>query len=410
MKEGKKMATVRKRVLPSGEVRWLVDYRDQAGERRFKQFRTRAAAVAYETRVRGELVAGTHVPDSAAITVSEAAALWIQRAELDGLEYATVRQYRQHASHIKPLLGSKKLSSLSRPAVEAFKDALLKTRSRAMAKAILGSLKGIIKEAQRRGLAGHNVASDVQVKISKRHEEHVVIPAPEHIRALFAKAAEKWPLTTLETDCKTVACCWRPLIVTATLTGLRCSELRGLTWAHVDFGAGVIRVRQRADLRNNMGPPKSKAGRRDVPMSPMVANTLKAWKLACPVTKRDLVFPAQSGGIVTNGTIHRSCWGPLQRACGLVERVPRLHAVGAPVRDENGNPIIDEVPIYTFHSLRHAAASLFIEQGWSPKKLQSVMGHSTIQMTFDTYGHLWPSAEDDRTALAQIEARLGITG
>jgi integrase len=38
------------------------------------------------------------------------------------------------------------------------------------------------------------------------------------------------------------------------------------------------------------------------------------------------------------------------------------------------------------------------------------MGHSTIQMTFDVYGHLWPSAEDDKAALAQVEARLGITG
>jgi integrase len=316
-------------------------------------------------------------------------------------------------AHIKPMLGAKKLSGLSRPVVEAFKDSLLETRSRAMAKAILASLKGIIKEAQRRGLAGHNVAADVQVKISSRHEEQVVIPTREHIRALLGKATELWPLTTVQTDRKgkqkTIACCWRPLVVTAVFTGLRCSELRGLGWEHVDFTAGVIRIRQRADLRNTMGPPKSKAGRRDVPMSPMVVNTLKAWKLACPVTPLDLVFPAQNRGIVANGTIHRSCWGPLQRACGMVDLVPQRDAAGAPVHDKDGNPIIGEVPIYTFHSLRHAAASLFIEQGWSPKKLQMVMGHSTMQMTFDTYGHLWPSVDDDRAALAQIEARLGIT-
>jgi integrase len=63
-------------------------------------------------------------------------------------------------------------------------------------------------------------------------------------------------------------------------------------------------------------------------------------------------------------------------------------------------------PLYTWHSLRHAAASMFIEQGWSPKRVQAVMGHSTIAMTFDTYGHLWPSLEDDREAMVQMQARL----
>jgi integrase len=60
----------------------------------------------------------------------------------------------------------------------------------------------------------------------------------------------------------------------------------------------------------------------------------------------------------------------------------------------------------TFHSLRHAAASLFIEQGWTPKKVQTVMGHSSIQVTFDTYGKLFPSPDDDLKAMAQVEARL----
>jgi integrase len=59
-----------------------------------------------------------------------------------------------------------------------------------------------------------------------------------------------------------------------------------------------------------------------------------------------------------------------------------------------------------FHALRHAAASLFIEQGWTPKKVQSLMGHSSIQVTFDIYGHLYSDPEDDAKAMAQIEARL----
>jgi integrase len=61
---------------------------------------------------------------------------------------------------------------------------------------------------------------------------------------------------------------------------------------------------------------------------------------------------------------------------------------------------------YTFHALRHVAASLFIEQGWTPKKVQEVMGNQSIRMTYDTYGHLWDDKKGDREAVAQIQARL----
>ena len=63
-------------------------------------------------------------------------------------------------------------------------------------------------------------------------------------------------------------------------------------------------------------------------------------------------------------------------------------------------------PKYSMHNLRHAAASLFIEQGFSPKRVQALMGHSTIQMTFDVYGHLFPSQDSDQEAMRQLQARL----
>jgi integrase len=60
-----------------------------------------------------------------------------------------------------------------------------------------------------------------------------------------------------------------------------------------------------------------------------------------------------------------------------------------------------------FHMLRHAAASLFIKYlGWSPKRLQAVMGCASINMTFDRYGHLFESVEADREAIAKIEAAV----
>lgn len=60
---------------------------------------------------------------------------------------------------------------------------------------------------------------------------------------------------------------------------------------------------------------------------------------------------------------------------------------------------------YGFHSLRHAAASLFIAHlSWTPKRLQTVMGHASIQMTFDLYGHLFEDHEGVREAMKKLEA------
>ena len=81
---------------------------------------------------------------------------------------------------------------------------------------------------------------------------------------------------------------------------------------------------------------------------------------------------------------YERCWTPLQIRCGLVTT--------------------EGEPKYGFHKLRHAAASMFIQYlGWSPKRLQVVMGHSSIQMTFNTYGHLFENVESDRADMAKIE-------
>src|SRR5262249_51731737 len=148
----------------------------------------------------------------------------------EGLEASTVRQYRQHLKlHIAPLIGAVKLSRLTKPAVEEFRDRLLETRSRPLARAILTSLKGVLKEAQRRGLVGHNAASETKVNASKRTKLKIEMPAKDEIRSMLVKSAELWPLTkvqiTRSREQKVVAIPWRPLIVVAIFTGLRCSEL-----------------------------------------------------------------------------------------------------------------------------------------------------------------------------------------
>ncbi len=392
------MSSVRKRTLPSGKAVWQVDYKDQAGNRRSRQFRTKKEADSYETKARAEVAQGIHTPDSVSVTVAAAAELWIEAGQRDGLEASTITQRDQHMRlHIVPLIGDLKLSQLTTPKVEAFKDELLQTRSRQMARAVLTSLKGIIKVARRRGLIAQNPTESVTVdKRRIEDEDDAPIPPKDDIRAMLVKAPETFPLSRVTLGRwvagegrpqRIVPIAWRPLIVTAIFTGMRASELRGLRWSNVDLKAGVIRVRERADRYQKLGPPKSKAGRRDIPLAPMVVNTLKEWRLVSPTTGLDLVFPSEQGTVILHTNLLRQGYYPLLKACGLM------------AKDATDPP-------YPFHSLRHAAASLFIEAGWGPKKIQALMGHSSITVTYDTYGHLFPSPDDDREAMAQLQARL----
>jgi integrase len=166
-----------------------------------------------------------HTPDTATVSVKQAADIWIKRAEAEGLERATVQAYRGLTRHhVIPLLGGTKLSRLTRPSVEAFRDELVKTRSRAMAAKGVRALSSILAEAQRRGLVSQNVAAVVKVSRPSRDKTKVEIPTRDEIRALLDAA---------DAD-------FKPMLLTAVFTGLRASELRGLRWQDIDLKAATI--------------------------------------------------------------------------------------------------------------------------------------------------------------------------
>ena len=173
------MATVRKRSWKSGgeiKTAWIADYFDQGGKRHLKTFATKKAATGWLDTTRHEVKQGMHTPESTSITVAEAAALWIRRGELEKLERSTLNRYRNHVDlHIVPFLGATKLARLTAPGVEQFKDDLLERLSWAMAKKVLGSLKGILAEAVRRGMVAQNAAATVRIRARGRDDRKLAL-------------------------------------------------------------------------------------------------------------------------------------------------------------------------------------------------------------------------------------------
>jgi integrase len=376
--------SVRKRILPSGGTAWQVDYRDSAGVRRARQFSTKREADAFNLRARSELAAGTHTPDNASITVREAGDLWIARCERDKLEAGTLLDYRQHLKlHILPFLASNKLSRLTVPMVNAFRDQLLDAgRSPDMTRRVLKSLAALVGEAQNRGLVATNVVRDITHRRNKRTETRPIMPTQGELQAIVA--ATPAPR--------------RPLVLTALLTGLRSSELRGLQWGDIDFQRDMLSVRRRADRYNKLGPPKSDAGTRDVPMSPMLINTLRSWRLVCPKGDLDLVFPNGAGNIESHANLlHRVFW-PIQLEAGVVVMKEHTDEAGAPIKVPDAK--------YSLHALRHACAALWIAQGFNPKRIQTLMGHASIAVTLDRYGYLFEAHDTGAADMAAIAQRL----
>jgi len=374
------MASVRKRTWTSGgqeKTAWLVAYRDAEKARRFETFPTKRQADSRRKEIENELVRGVHTAKSTSITVANAADLWLQHCEAEGLEPATMIVSRNNLKHhLLPMIGHYKLAELSVPMIEDFRDKLLqrksirhpdKTIARPTVRKVMSHLKSILTEAQRRGLVAQNVAQPVRIDLKSRDQKKLRIgtdiPTKEEVNAILNAAHNPW----------------RTLLTTAALTGMRASELRGLTWKNVDFKNKQIHVSQRLDRYLQMGTTKTAAGDRTIPTAPPVFNALREWELACPKGPLKLVFPSGSG----RGEYHSN----IIRGFEMVQ-------IKAGVVDNNGKPK------YHFHSLRHFCASWLIEQNFSPKRLKALLGHTSISMSYDLYGHLFPSVEDDHAKFA----------
>jgi integrase len=386
------MATVRKRKLASGLIRWQASYVDGAGRRRAKLFDRKSDGETWLIETCHDVARGIHTPGSLSPTVKDAAALWIKRCHEKGLEATTVKGYEEHINlHIVPFIGAKKLSDMTVPACNAFADQLRDAgRTAPMIKKIVRSLGAIFKEARRRGLSAAAPTAGLDLDLPDRDDPRPEIPTKAELQFILGNVAGRW----------------RPLMLVATFCGLRGSELRGLRWLDVDLQARKISVAQRADASHRIGKLKSKAAYRSIHMAPLVVQALREWKLVCPKGELGLVFPNGIGKVESHANILERGLHPILIAGGFTVPVPVLDDAGAVILNNADMPVMRDAPKYGMHSLRHACASLWIESGYNPKQIQKLMGHSSIKVTFDVYGHLFADDDADQRAAEDVEKRL----
>ncbi len=344
-------------------------YSRRDGKTLRKTFPTLAAAKAWRSEAQTQIRRGT-LRGPSDVTIAEAgAALVVGMKEgsirnRSGTPYkpSVIRQYeRSIRIYVRPELGPKKLSSLTRVEVQDFADRLLATGlDPSSVKNTLIPLRVIYRRAFARSEVAINPTAGLELPASRGRRQRIADPIEAAALIEALRPAE------------------RPLWALALYSGLRRGELWALRWEDVNLDAGVIHVRRGWDVHEGEIEPKSGAGIRRVPTARVLRTYLLEQKL-------------RNGG---RGE-YRVLADANNRLCDsttLTAKAKRRWAVAGL------QPI-------GLHECRHTFASLMIAAGVNAKALSTYIGHASIAITMDRYGHLMPGSEAE--AAGRLDAYLG---
>jgi integrase len=335
----------------------------RSGKKIRKSFPTAAAAKAWRADAsvglrRGTMRAGT------SLKLEDAAAAWLLGAQDgsirtrsgDAYKPSALRGYEQALrTRILPDLGPVKLAAIQRADVQDLADRLLAVGlDPSTIRNALMPLRAIFRRAVARGDVAVNPTVGLELPAVRGKRDRIAT-TDEAASLLAALPVEE-----------------RALWATALYAGLRRGELMALEWERVDLQAGLIHVERSYDPKAGIFvAPKSRAGQRNVPIPSVLREHLIAHKLRAGRSD-GLVFPSRNGtpfdDYATKIRANRA-W----KSAGLL-------------------------PI-GLHESRHTFASLMIAAGVNAKALATYMGHASITITLDRYGHLFPGNEDQAAQL-----------
>jgi integrase len=337
-------------------LRWRARYVDERGGEHSKAFSRKVDAQRWLDGQTSAVVAGTHVaPRDAQLTVDQWCDLWLEGYKIhrDG----TVRAARTHIGQIIAEFGGMQLSAVRPSQVKSW-VARLRTDGveASYIYALHSRLSQICSDAVHDGVLGRNPCS-------RRTSPPMGKP-----KVYVATTEQVWAIHDEVPDHLKVA------VLLGAFAGLRVAEVAGLRVDDVDFIRCVVHPKQQWPAK----PLKTDGSDQPIPIPRDLALLLSASVKAYP-----------SDMMVTNGPGTGKC-GPW-----LIERAIR------DVRDK-----IDGLPEgFSFHDLRHYLASLLIASGADIKTVQARMRHATARTTLDTYGHMWPDADEStRTAVGAVIA------
>jgi integrase len=295
----------------------------------------------------------------ARITLADAASKFLALAESGGarnrsgdrFKPSTIRSYRTSLDlHVLPTLGHVRLSEITRGQMQRLVAQMQEAgRSASTIQNAVNSVRAVYGSADLLTSGSIPVVPTVGLRLpARRGRRDRIADVSEASRLLDALPATE-----------------RAVWATALFAGLRHGELRALRWEDIDLAAGQITVRRSWDARTGETAPKSAAGARTVPIVGRLRDALAEHRLLTDRTS-GLVFGRTESRPFCSGTVYN-------RASAAWEA-----AALAPIG---------------LHEARHTFASWLIAAGIDFKKISTYMGHASITITLDRYGHLVPGSQ-----------------
>jgi integrase len=359
------MASIRK--TSSGT--WQVRYRDPNGRGRARNCARKTDATRFAHAVETDKVRGDWLdPRLGKVTFAEWADEWLVQAA--NLKPKTRHDYeRTLVNHVLPAFGDTPIGAIDRMDMRRFSASL--TEAGTGASTLHAAVKvarlvfGVAIDA---GAIKANPASRLRLPRPPRTEMHFL--TPPQVEALAGSIGPTYAT----------------LIRFAAYSGLRAGEIGALRIGRLDFLRGQVEVAESlAEVNGRLlfGPTKTYANRH-VPLPPFLRDELAAHLAGRPHDPDALLFTASHGGPLRHNLFYRRHYKPAVAAAGL------------PVD-------------LRFHDLRHTYAAFCIASTADPYAVMRRMGHSSITVTYNTYGHLFPERDNEiTTGLEDLYRRAGV--
>lgn len=357
------------------DARYRVRYRTPAGESRSKTFERRALAEKFATSVQDSVYAGSYVdPAKGKLRFGEWWEQWT--ASTVNLRPSTRARNDAYARNlILPTFERHQLARIDHLAVQRWvaelTDAGKAPATVAKAYQLLGKS---LRAAVRGRLIAHDPTEGVELPKVERDEQRFLTPA--QVAGLADVIDSRY----------------RAFVLLGAYGGLRLGELAGLRRGRVDLlraRVDVAEILVEVKGHHHYGPPKTKAGRRSVPIPRFVRAALE--EHVAGLGPDDLVFPAVEGGPLRASLFRRRVWAPACVAAGVGS-----WKRGEPTAKDPEGPVVGYEGL-RIHDLRHTAVAFWVAAGATPLEVAKRAGHTSVVTVLDRYGHLLPGSEDTVT-------------
>ena len=357
---------------------YCLKYRTPDGKQKWESHKTEWEAQGRRLEILEQLKDEAYV-EPKTVAFKDFAEKWIeQRLSIRG---STVSAYASLINqHLIPYFGKTKLTQIRPATVQRFVSNSLKKglspktvrNATILLRTMLASPKGF--SAIQQGLIRYNPTAGVE------------LPAPEHREILLITVKQAWKLINTASEFGREA---HGLVYLGAHTGMRRGEVLAVSFSDVDWehkevlvSKGLSKFRTKEKLRRwrwRLGPPKSRRSRRRIGLDEEVIKVLRTLRDSAP-DPDGFIFCKQDGQPFDPDYFDE-----------LFDKI-RTKA---------------ELPDVRFHDLRHFFASMLIAQGESPKYVSDQLGHSSVQVTFDIYGHLFPTARQEAARKFQQAMLIG---